>query len=860
MPPASIAESFMKKLLFFTIFTSLFSGATNAQVIISQYYEGSGTNKWIELTNQGTAAVNTASPRLKLGLWAVSGSAGNINISGPASQLVDLNVVIPAKGSILIGNPANGNEVPYLTSASAVQTSSQVINFNGNDGIALLDNDNNILDAFGTGMNAVDRSYFRNLSVITQNPNFTLSEWTMATLATVQSAIMGNAERLNYHLANTCTAPTAIASNMLYYTVGPSSVGGAFSAALADEQLVLISTTSTLAALPQDGIVYHPGDIIGGATVINRSGTNTFYATGLTPSTMYYFFVFSLNSNCTGGPAYLTTNYFTASNSTTPAPAVQPFYTYFGNLHAHSSYSDGNADDPAKTPADNYAFAKNSMCMDFLGISEHNHTGAGMNISRWQPGRDQATAASSATFLAMYGMEFGVISEGGHAVVYGMDSLIGWEAGQYQSFVARGNFTGPDGLFETINRHGNNSFVYLAHPELTDYNNIFTLPYAAGADEALVGTALESGPANSTSLAYNNPGSSMDFIDYYKILLSKGYHVGPLIDHDNHNMTFGRTARTRTAIIAPELTQAAILQAMRQMRFYATQDCNAKINFTIAGQQMGSIMLRSGAPVISAQLQTASPVVTVKIMYGEPGSNIFPAQLASLSGNNITYTDTDLANFGARYYYLDITEADGSRIVTAPVWYTRVDGTLASRGFTSFTALDQPTGVLLQWTTIGEDNNAGFDIERSVDGGRTFMKIGALPGKGHTGVTNHYSYTDAAPFTGLAYFRIRLKDPDGHMQLSPQRLVNRSGMAVTNVNIYPNPVKDIAYVHVYSAGREMAVLELFDISGKKLLSRNTALVSGEHIINLPVAVLAKGTYLLRATIGKQQFTRMLHKQ
>lgn len=40
-----------------------------AQVIISQYYEGSGTNKWIELTNMSSSSINTASPQLKLGLW-----------------------------------------------------------------------------------------------------------------------------------------------------------------------------------------------------------------------------------------------------------------------------------------------------------------------------------------------------------------------------------------------------------------------------------------------------------------------------------------------------------------------------------------------------------------------------------------------------------------------------------------------------------------------------------------------------------------------------------------------------------------------------------------------------------------------
>ncbi|MBL0146166.1 MAG: lamin tail domain-containing protein [Chitinophagaceae bacterium] len=129
---------------------------TNAQVIISQYYEGTGTNKWIELTNLGTAAVNTASPQLKLGIWSVGGSTGNIVFTGAATATMNLTVTIPAKGSVLIGNTGNGTEVSYLTAASAAQTSNTVINFNGNDGIALLSASNVVLDRFGTGINATD--------------------------------------------------------------------------------------------------------------------------------------------------------------------------------------------------------------------------------------------------------------------------------------------------------------------------------------------------------------------------------------------------------------------------------------------------------------------------------------------------------------------------------------------------------------------------------------------------------------------------------------------------------------------------------------------------------------------------------
>ncbi len=851
-----------KHLLAWMTFLAIFATIqpSRAQVIISQYYEGTGTNKWIELTNLGSAAVNTASPQLKLALWAQTGSAGTINITGSPSQVVDLNFIIPAKGSVLIGNPANGSEVSYLTSSTAIQNSSLVINFNGNDGVALLDENSNIIDQFGQGINATDRSYYRNLSVTAASGTFILSEWTLATIATVQNAVIPQPARLNFHIENFCSAPSSAPTNTVYYSVNSNSIGGAFTPGVADENLVLISTSPSLSALPQDNSIYQAGNIIGNATVINRSSTNVFYATGLSASTTYYFFIFSLNSNCTGGPTYLTASYLSSSKITSPLPTTHANTIYFGNLHAHSSFSDGNADNTVNTPADDYAFAKESMCMDFLGISEHNHTGAGMKLVNWAPGKAQALASSTAGFLAMYGMEWGVIEDGGHAVVYGMDSLLGWETGQYEVFVPRGNFSNSGGLFEKINTKGGDAFTYLAHPEPTDFNNIFFNAYSADADNAVIGTAIESGPAFSTSISYNNAGVPLGYMDYYNILLSKGYHVGPLIDHDNHNLTFGRTARTRLAVIAPQLTQPSVLHAVREMHFYATEDCSAKVNFTIAGELMGSQLIRSGSPQLNMQYETSAAITSVKIMYGIPGSGLLPAPLATLSATATSYTDADIANFGQRYYFLDITEADGSRIITAPIWYSRVDGTLANNGLNSFTATRRFDGALLQWTTVDEEDGTTFYIERSTNGGRNFNVIGAAAGKGSFHTFNAYTFTDPVPATGMNYYRIRSKSANGQMNYSQQRLVNFAGDSQNFVSVYPNPVSEIANLHIIAAANGIASVILYDMGGRKLSGFKTSIKKGEQTILLPVSSFAKGQYAVKVTVNGEQFTRLVNKQ
>lgn len=80
-------------------FTTPVPQPTNTPVIISQYYEGTSTNKWIELTNLSGAPVNTASPQLRLGLYGVSGDTGTMNITAAPSQTVNLTVTIPAYGN-----------------------------------------------------------------------------------------------------------------------------------------------------------------------------------------------------------------------------------------------------------------------------------------------------------------------------------------------------------------------------------------------------------------------------------------------------------------------------------------------------------------------------------------------------------------------------------------------------------------------------------------------------------------------------------------------------------------------------------------------------------------------------------------
>jgi endonuclease I len=121
-----------------------------------------------------------------------------------------------------------------------------------------------------------------------------------------------------------CVAPSA-AATLLVLTPSSTSINGSFTAsASADGYLVIISTSATLGATPTNGTSYTVGTSFGGGTIVKFGAGTTFSATGLTISTPYYLYVFSVsNFNCTGGPLYFGTA-LTGNTTTTAGGSGEP--------------------------------------------------------------------------------------------------------------------------------------------------------------------------------------------------------------------------------------------------------------------------------------------------------------------------------------------------------------------------------------------------------------------------------------------------------------------------------------------------------------------------------------------------------
>lgn len=127
----------------------------------------------------------------------------------------------------------------------------------------------------------------------------------------------------NLTVTQECLAPSNQASSISFSSVTGNSVAINFNAASGSPSgyLVVRSTSATAPTAPTNGTAYAVGSTFGSgataATVVSSGSTTSVTASGLSGSTLYYFYVYSYNNtDCFGGPMYKTTSPLTSSQRT----------------------------------------------------------------------------------------------------------------------------------------------------------------------------------------------------------------------------------------------------------------------------------------------------------------------------------------------------------------------------------------------------------------------------------------------------------------------------------------------------------------------------------------------------------------
>lgn len=181
--------------------------------------------------------------------------------------------------------------------------------------------------------------------------------------------------------------------------------------------------------------------------------------------------------------------------------------------------------------------------------------------------------------------------------------------------------------------------------------------------------------------------------------------------------------------------------------------------------------------------------------------------------------------------------------------------TVAPVNFGKFTASAGKNGsVDLNWQTITELNNKGFEVERSTDG-VNFTKIGWIEGVGTTNSATNYAFNDNLPNNGMNYYRLKQVDFDGKFKYS--NVVFAKVTLPFSFTVSPNPIKDKATVQLNLAETSEVAVQVLSMNGQLIYNRNAGVLQA-GTTNIPLEFNgSKGSYIVRVIANKNEVANKL---
>jgi hypothetical protein len=205
--------------------------------------------------------------------------------------------------------------------------------------------------------------------------------------------------------------------------------------------------------------------------------------------------------------------------------------------------------------------------------------------------------------------------------------------------------------------------------------------------------------------------------------------------------------------------------------------------------------------------------------------------------------DVDDANLQDGYYTLGTTNPTDSPLPVELI---------------SFTLMPKDKGVLIEWQTGSEVNNAGFILQRSLFREGNYTEIAsyrthdALRGLGTSPMGKRYSYFDNDRLqAGRTYF-YKLLDVDfsGNLTEHPVKEITLPNEYSLSQN-YPNPFNPTTTIEFSLRQDGRTTLEVFNILGQVVATLiNENLKAGAYQVRFNASVLPSGVYFYRLRSGE----------
>ena len=178
--------------------------------------------------------------------------------------------------------------------------------------------------------------------------------------------------------------------------------------------------------------------------------------------------------------------------------------------------------------------------------------------------------------------------------------------------------------------------------------------------------------------------------------------------------------------------------------------------------------------------------------------------------------------------------------------------------------------VRLDWTTLTEIDNYGFDIQRSDTSGQDYQIVpnSFTPGHGTTNAPHNYTWISDVT-SGAWYYRLRQTNLDASVQYSEGLRVDmltgvkekETPTAFSLGQNYPNPFNPVTNIQftIVSAqsgsasggNRQLTIVKVFDVLGREVATLvNEAKEPGRYTVEFDASSLSSGVYFYRLSAGQ----------
>lgn len=639
--------------------------------------------------------------------------------------------------------------------------------------------------------------------------------------------------------------PTVPASNLSFNSIEGSFVNLGWRVGDGSRRLIIAKAGSPVTARPQNGIDYTENNnfmsgqqIAPGEYVVYDNVFTSFYLTGLSPATQYFFAIFEYNGSG-NTTEYLTTSFLSGSASTVSAPTEASSELVFSNITTVSVKLDWQIGNGGRR----LVVARQGSAVTGAPVDLQNYSANSSYTSGAQVGSgNYAVYASSGNSVVVTNLQPGTTYyfsifefNGANQPVYLATAHTGNVTTRSMPTVPSSNIsvTRTDGKELALNWASGNglrriivakqgSAVTGVPQNGTDYN---------------ANTTFGSGPtlAAGEYVVYDDNGNGANIygldpatVYFFKIFEYDGTGVN----------TVYLTSLTGTISASTAIKPVTQSSGVAAANITAT---SLLLTFNEGNGRGRFVVARADVPV-----------------------NIVPQDLIAYqansdfgSGHNFGNGNFALSNSldeglhvnnlrpGTTYHFA-VFEYNGQNqplyLSPAAVFSATTLVALPVK-LAAWTIASRDNKVELKWTTAMEENSSHFNVQRSNDGIH-FSTIRKINAAGESQSAIHYNIIDDAPASGQNYYRLQMVDRDEKTEYSSV-LSAWIGDTGGKVKVLGNPVTDKLVVILPAIANAKSEWRIINAGGQ-LISRGTA--AGNRL-EVNSAALRAGIYWLQVTVG-----------